>query len=157
MSKYKSDKKKKRWGGLYPYASLVVQFKVLHQETLRYCSILRPSHHQPFSLSKPHSRALPWHTHAQETLFSSYVDEEFFSKLSIFGAGKTIFTGLSAGVDTLLDSFPLGSGHYKTSQWSPASSDSCCLFAILVGFPLAWVFVLRPLLSASSPLQVGPL
>jgi len=30
------------------------------------------------------------------------VDEEFFSNITIFGAGKTTFTGLSAAVDTLL-------------------------------------------------------
>ena len=61
MSKYTSNMKNKKEGGgvLYPYTSLVVQFKGLHQVTLPYCSILRPSQHPPFSLSKPHSRVLP--------------------------------------------------------------------------------------------------
>ena len=136
---------------LYPYASLAVQFKGLHQATLLYRPILRPSQHQPFSLSTPHSLVLPWHTHAQEALFSSYVDEDVFSYLSVLEQGETTFTGRSAAVETLLNSFHWCSGRYKTSRLSPASSDACCLFAILAG--LLWrgplLFVLR--FSASLP------
>jgi len=159
MFKYTSNKRNKNGGVgvLYPYASLLVQFKGLHQITLLYCSILRPSQHQPFSSSTPHFRVLPWHKHTQETLFSSYMDEEFFSNLSIFWAGKTTFTGLSAAVDTLLDSFHRGFGTTKPHNEAQLLQTRAVSSPFWSASSLAWVFVLRPLFSASSPLQAGPL
>ena len=97
MFKYTSSKKNEGEGVLYPYASLAVQFTDLHQATLLYRAILRPSQHHTFpclhhtlvSYLDTHAHThTHTHTHTKETLISSYVVEEVFSILSALEQGK---------------------------------------------------------------------
>ena len=99
-------KNQKKGGGvLYPYASLVVQFKGLHQVTLPYSSILRPSQHPPFFLvSSLHHTLVSYlhtYTHTHKRRCSLLMWMKSFSQILVFlEQRKQHFTGLSAAVDT---------------------------------------------------------